>query len=1119
MWGARCAPTSHMYSGGLSAGKQEDRISGRTNARRPHHWMYNWRGGVRSGCEKSVQGSHDILAQTWSECVQSSRELGRRTPCEKQADVQFTRKRECQVVWWSIARHSVIIGRSWNKQTQFFGFWRRFAAHWQLNDPRRFIYRVKAWRPRGDFRCNKVNVIANTEGWPLLQELQVWYFRWLPPSQGLGDEIKQDLLLLEGTGRVLFARVPHGSGAGLLPTAPCFRCRCHKSINSGCNNTCTMALGEVPAIIAGDIQGHPAEQSDQMSCAMRRGWLVDEGWEHRSPQTGCPAPTYVSGGAETRIDYVLTNRVAHCMFRMFRVDEHTWVPKHRAIFFWVGDTPFHPVATKSPSSSSVGCSRRWTPGEHIPGALWTEHLDGNPSRLEVFKNALGTSGVTLAWRTLSSNMAEAMAKQTNGSVKHAMTKGRAPHFVNQDQSRGCKRCVGETNSYARAIARLRNRIKDFRDRLVHHTRQMTRQWELHCTSGRQAGSVREILSLGTASHSIGQKAWESLAQTFCRRFVLSPSGLDLKSFPSQTTLQTLEEHCQSALESHLQERETLCVRAAYDRLLVSERMGTREIFRWIRNDFRPPLQTMMVPDRASRGSLRTLRRSFGDSGGQSFAIAKGKKSSQFHCGRSFVPDMENLCPSVKPQSSQPRESGFRKRSAAGIARPVEEQMVGAVLNGSSAVLNGTSSVRKFYLEHSPEMSCVRGGIWKGDISVADIEELERMDASEIHARRLHATEVITPQNGEAFTLPSEDGKIKLSGGDQVLRTSTLIRDSPERGEEREVLGGEPDGSPTTRLIARWRWSAKRLYINRHHVEPRVKLHVPREESFPMSLRYIDVTRATSMTLDVLLERRIDDYWNIEEDRDLSDAWTGSTRFTLLNEKPPDECTWSGERLTKTQTTSRPELWKNMSNAAQRKKSRSLPSRNRCSTMQESCEVFLLLIRQTRSSRKLSKQTHGKSWKFWWEQPCFARSEQVSSGKLVALLAYARQNTHASWKPTNIRESVWKELYIKIMKTTLQENDSIDSLNQSCAQFFLYPTKFKQNLLVFWKLMNPPECVWGILNRIITKTILQEEERIHYSTTIWFTNLFLCLKQWKYQKQASSSGKRIGKTTSGANEES
>ena len=35
------------------------------------------------------------------------------------------------------------------------------------------------------------------------------------------------------------------------------------------------------------------------------------------------------------------------------------------------------------------------------------------------------------------------------------------------------------------------------------------------------------------------------------------------------------------------------------------------------------------------------------------------------------------------------------------------------------------------------------------------------------------------------------------------------------------------------------------------------------------------------------ERRIDDYWNIDGSRDLSDSWTGFTEFTLLEEKPPD----------------------------------------------------------------------------------------------------------------------------------------------------------------------------------------------------------------------------------------
>ena len=49
--------------------------------------------------------------------------------------------------------------------------------------------------------------------------------------------------------------------------------------------------------------------------------------------------------------------------------------------------------------------------------------------------------------------------------------------------------------------------------------------------------------------------------------------------------------------------------------------------------------------------------------------------------------------------------------------------------------------------------------------------------------KLNAKEVLTPMNGEKVVFPIEDGKVKLSGGDQVVRTSILIRDRPERGEE------------------------------------------------------------------------------------------------------------------------------------------------------------------------------------------------------------------------------------------------------------------------------------------------------------------------------------------------
>ena len=40
------------------------------------------------------------------------------------------------------------------------------------------------------------------------------------------------------------------------------------------------------------------------------------------------------------------------------------------------------------------------------------------------------------------------------------------------------------------------------------------------------------------------------------------------------------------------------------------------------------------------------------------------------------------------------------------------------------------------------------------------------------------------------------------------------------------------------------------------------------------------------------ESRIDEYWNIDGSRDLSDHWTGFTQFTLLEEKPPNGYMWS-----------------------------------------------------------------------------------------------------------------------------------------------------------------------------------------------------------------------------------
>ena len=56
-----------------------------------------------------------------------------------------------------------------------------------------------------------------------------------------------------------------------------------------------------------------------------------------------------------------------------------------------------------------------------------------------------------------------------------------------------------------------------------------------------------------------------------------------------------------------------------------------------------------------------------------------------------------------------------------------------------------------------------GRNWRGDVLVADIEELGKLDASEIRARRLNAKEIITSKSSDNLIFPVARGTTKLSG--------------------------------------------------------------------------------------------------------------------------------------------------------------------------------------------------------------------------------------------------------------------------------------------------------------------------------------------------------------------
>ena len=80
-------------------------------------------------------------------------------------------------------------------------------------------------------------------------------------------------------------------------------------------------------------------------------------------------------------------------------------------------------------------------------------------------------------------------------------------------------------------------------------------------------------------------------------------------------------------------------------------------------------------------------------------------------------------------------------------------------DASEAINDFWSMSGHFIYRHHVEPR-VKQRIWKGDFLVADIEELENLDAS---ARRLNAKEVLMPMKGEFFKFPIAEETVTLSG--------------------------------------------------------------------------------------------------------------------------------------------------------------------------------------------------------------------------------------------------------------------------------------------------------------------------------------------------------------------
>ena len=299
-------------------------------------------------------------------------------------------------------------------------------------------------------------------------------------------------------------------------------------------------------------------------------------------------------------------------------------------------------------------------------------------------------------------------------------------------------------------------------------------------------------------------------------------------------------------------------------------------------------------------------------------------------------------------------------------------------------------------------------------------------------------------------IPNRRWNSQTSGGDQVLRTS-LLSGRAQTEEKNKVIFKEKQTdlrrvffNPIPRLIVVWWWSDNGCLVHFR------KLHIPssrRTQSQNVRAERRNITYSTE------IYRRYRNYRHIlgcnagEKHRRLLEYWwvkrfVWFTSFTILDEKPPDGYTRSGGRLTRKQTIPRadslwPEIWKDMSEASKRnEKQKWAIEKPKLDNTRRLRGIYFIdpadeEFKQT--IKKCAEKVRSS------DASSLARPEEESTGR-IAPLVFARQNTHASLKPTNLRESVWKGLYMKIDQ---DDHWRQTSNNETCIQ-------------------NPQSCSWPVI---------------------------------------------------------
>ena len=133
------------------------------------------------------------------------------------------------------------------------------------------------------------------------------------------------------------------------------------------------------------------------------------------------------------------------------------------------------------------------------------------------------------------------------------------------------------------------------------------------------------------------------------------------------------------------------------------------------------------------------------------------------------------------------------------------------------------------------------------------------------------------------------------------------------------------GWGSTGRTYKWRWSPGRFLVDPRWLSSTVITVNHNYNSMCRRKKHTPFHFNTLMLhhtgLEIMQERKIDDYWNVDSCKPLSVFWRGFTKIHFIEREPPKGYMWSRERLTKIQTTIRPdhvwpEFWMKIGKAAQ-----------------------------------------------------------------------------------------------------------------------------------------------------------------------------------------------------------